>query len=197
MLKFVRQLELLYLLIVEAMRRLRKNRMVTVVMLLVSVIVSIAIVIGDILRCVLKFVVVAVIVSVVVSILYCYCNHCPYRGRHWCHDCCVYSCFLLVASIVLGVFLLALIVTFVFSLFFLPLSFMVLMFLLFLLLLFFLFRMVIIALYDVQFLLRNPSHLARLTYESSTCFDGRSATVRGTPRARKRDEMSHKETLNL
>ena len=100
--------------------------------------------------------------------------------------------------IVLGVFLLALIVMFVFSLFFLPLSFMVLMFLLFLLLLLFVQDGYYLPKNDVQFLLRNPSHLARLTYASSTYFDGRSAACEGgLPGLGKRDEMSHKETLNL
>lgn len=100
--------------------------------------------------------------------------------------------------IVLGVFLLALIVMFVFSLF-LPSSFMVLMFFAFPLApVFFVQDGYYLPKNDVQFLLRNPSHLARLTYESSTCFDGRSAACDGgLPGLGKLDEMSHKETLNL
>lgn len=187
--------------------------MVTVVMLLVPVIVSIAIVISDILRCVLEFVVVAGSVGVVVSNVYCYCNHYPYCCRYWCDDCCVYSCFLLVASTtVLCVFLLALIVVFLYSLFFLRLSFMVLMFLLFLLLLFFVqdgcylpytYRMSN-SFYETHRIFKEKSKLttsairhcrSRLTYTSSTCFDGRSATG-GLP-CREQEKMSHKETLKL
>ena len=170
-----------------------KNRMVTVVMLLVPVSVSIAIVIGDSLRCVLNLwlllsllvllclfciaIAITILIVVVVGVMIAVCT--------------LVFCSLL---IVLGVFLLALIVTFVFSLFFLPLSFMVLMFLRFLLLLLFVQDGYYLpytmsnSFYETHPIFKEKSKLttsairhrrARLTYESSTCFDGRSAACEG------------------
>ena len=160
-------------------------------MLLVPVIVTIAIVIGDILGCVLNL---WLLLSLLVLLcLFCIAIAITIIGV-MIAVCTLVFCSLL---IVLGVFLLALIVMFVFSLF-LPLSFMVLMFLLFLLLLFFLFRMVIIfqktmsnSFYETHRILLGSPTKAPLV---ST---GGQSLSKGLPGLGKRDEMSHKETLNL